>query len=78
MIGNAPTALIELVRLFREGKVRPALVVGTVVGFVNAAEAKELLVDSGLVYITVVGRKGGSTVAAAAVNALADLAANRG
>ena len=78
VIGNAPTALIELVRLFQQGKVRPALVVGTVVGFVNAAEAKELLMDSGLVYITVAGRKGGSAVAAATVNALADLAANRG
>ena len=78
VIGNAPTALIELVRLFQQEKVRPALVVGMVVGFVNAAEAKELLMDSGLVYITVAGRKGGSAVAAATVNALADLAANRG
>jgi precorrin-8X/cobalt-precorrin-8 methylmutase len=74
VIGNAPTALIELVRLFQQGEVRPALVVGMVVGFVNAAEAKELLMDSGLVYITVAGRKGGSAVAAATVNALADLA----
>jgi len=73
VIGNAPTALIELVRLFQEGEVRPALVVGMVVGFVNAAEAKELLMDSGLVYITVSGRKGGSAVAAATVNALAGL-----
>jgi precorrin-8X/cobalt-precorrin-8 methylmutase len=53
------------------------LVVGMVVGFVNASEAKELLMDSGLVYITVAGRKGGSAVAAATVNALADLAAKR-
>jgi len=73
VIGNAPTALIELVRLFQQGEVRPALVVGMVVGFVNAAEAKELLMDSGLAYITVSGRKGGSAVAAATVNALADL-----
>jgi len=78
VIGNAPTALIELVRLFQQGEVRPALVVGMVVGFVNAAEAKELLMDSGLVYITVAGRKGGSAVAAATVNALADLAAKKG
>jgi precorrin-8X/cobalt-precorrin-8 methylmutase len=77
VIGNAPTALIELVRLFQQGEVRPALVVGMVVGFVNASEAKELLMDSGLVYITVAGRKGGSAVAAATVNALADLAAKR-
>jgi precorrin-8X/cobalt-precorrin-8 methylmutase len=77
VIGNAPTALIELVRLFQQGRVRPALVVGMVVGFVNAVEAKELLMDSGLVYITVAGRKGGSAVAAATVNALADLAAKK-
>jgi precorrin-8X/cobalt-precorrin-8 methylmutase len=77
VIGNAPTALIELVRLFQQGEVRPALVVGMVVGFVNAAEAKELLMESGLVYITVAGRKGGSAVAAATVNALADLAAKK-
>lgn len=77
VIGNAPTALIELIRLFQQGEVRPALVVGMVVGFVNAAEAKELLMASGLVYITVAGRKGGSAVAAATVNALADLAAKK-
>lgn len=77
VIGNAPTALIETVRLFQQGEVRPALVVGMVVGFVNAAEAKELLMDSGLVYITVAGRKGGSAVAAATVNALADLAGKK-
>ena len=75
VIGNAPTALIELVKLSQEKVVRPALVVGMPVGFVNAAEAKELLMDSSLVHITVAGRKGGSAVAAAAVNALANLAA---
>jgi precorrin-8X/cobalt-precorrin-8 methylmutase len=47
------------------------------VGFVNAPEAKELLMQSGLVYITVAGRKGGSAVAAATINALADLAAKK-
>lgn len=77
VIGNAPTALIELVRLFQKGEVQPALVVGMVVGFVNAAEAKELLMDSGLVYISVAGRKGGSAVAAATINALADLAVKK-
>jgi precorrin-8X/cobalt-precorrin-8 methylmutase len=77
VIGNAPTALIELVKLSREGLVRPALVVGMPVGFVNAAEAKELLMDSSLVHITVAGRKGGSAVAAATINALANLAANK-
>jgi len=78
VIGNAPTALVELVRIARQEKVQPALVIGVPVGFVNAAEAKDLLMKSGLVYITVAGRKGGSAVAAAAVNALANLAANRG
>ena len=75
VIGNAPTALIELVRLHEHKELQPALVVGMPVGFVNAAEAKELLVASGLVHISVAGRKGGSAVAAAALNALADLAA---
>ena len=75
VIGNAPTALIELVRLHERGELQPALVIGMPVGFVNAAEAKELLMASGLVHISVAGRKGGSAVAAAALNALADLAA---
>ena len=75
VIGNAPTAIIELVRLHKQGILQPALVVGMPVGFVNAAEAKEMLMASGLVYISVAGRKGGSAVAAAAVNALANLAA---
>ena len=74
VIGNAPTALIELVRLHEQGILQPALVVGVPVGFVNAAEAKELLMASGLVYISVAGRKGGSAVAAATVNAIANLA----
>ena len=77
VIGNAPTALIELVRLHEQGILQPALVVGVPVGFVNAAEAKELLMASGLVYISVAGRKGGSAVAAATVNALANLAAKK-
>jgi precorrin-8X/cobalt-precorrin-8 methylmutase len=77
VIGNAPTALIELVRLHKQGILQPSLVVGMPVGFVNAAEAKELLMASGLVYISVRGRKGGSAVAAAAVNGLANLAAKK-
>ncbi|NIQ87752.1 MAG: precorrin-8X methylmutase [Deltaproteobacteria bacterium] len=77
VIGNAPTALIELVRLHEQGILQPALVVGVPVGFVNAAEAKELLMASGLVYISVAGRKGGSAVAAATVNAIANLAAKQ-
>jgi precorrin-8X/cobalt-precorrin-8 methylmutase len=74
---NAPTALIELVRLHKQGILQPNLVVGMPVGFVNAAEAKELLMASGLVYISVGGRKGGSAVAAATVNAIANLAAKQ-
>jgi precorrin-8X/cobalt-precorrin-8 methylmutase len=77
VIGNAPTALIELVRLHEKGQLQPALVVGMPVGFVNAVEAKELLMASGLVHISVAGRKGGSAVAAATVNAIANLAASR-
>ncbi len=74
-IGNAPTALFELLRLVNEEGVRPALVVGVPVGFVNAAESKEALLQSGLSFITVRGRKGGSTIAASIVNALLRLAA---
>jgi precorrin-8X/cobalt-precorrin-8 methylmutase len=73
-LGNAPTALFEMQRLAQEG-LRPALVIGVPVGFVNAAESKTALQESGLPYITVRGRKGGSTVAAAIVNALLRLAA---
>ena len=73
-LGNAPTALFEVLRLAETG-LRPALVVGVPVGFVNAAESKAALEQSDLPYITVRGRKGGSTVAAAIVNALLRLAA---
>ncbi len=69
-IGNAPTALRELLSLVREGKTSPAVVVGVPVGFVGAAEAKEELVASGIEYVTVRGRKGGSTIAVSIVNAL--------
>ena len=68
--GNAPTALIRLRELIDEGKVRPALVIATPVGFVNVVTAKELIIESGIPNITARGRKGGSTVAAAIVNAL--------
>lgn len=76
-VGNAPTALFSLLALAREG-IRPALAVGTPVGFVGAAEAKAALAQSGLPYITVEGTKGGSGVAAAAVNALLRLAKEEG
>ncbi|RMF89451.1 MAG: precorrin isomerase [Methanobacteriota archaeon] len=73
-VGNAPTALSELVRLHREDGIRPALVVGVPVGFVGAAEAKEELLEAGLPSIVVRGRRGGSAVAAAITNALLALA----
>lgn len=71
VIGNAPTALMELLKLVKEGVMRPALVIGVPVGFVGAAESKEALMRSGLNHITITGRKGGSTVAAAIANAIA-------
>lgn len=73
-IGNAPTALLEVIRLVREKDVRPALIVGVPVGFVNAAESKEELLRLEVPYITTLGRKGGSTVAVAIINALLRLA----
>ena len=69
-IGNAPTALIRLRELAEEGKVKPALVIGVPVGFVNVVESKEEIIASGLPHIVARGRKGGSNVAAAIVNAL--------
>ncbi len=74
-IGNAPTALIELVRLIREEDVRPALVVGMPVGFVSAAESKALMAEVDEVpWIVIRGRKGGSTLVVAALHALLALA----
>lgn len=73
-IGNAPTALLEVIRLVREEGVRPALLVGVPVGFVNAVESKDELLTLDVPYITTVGRKGGSTVAVATINALLKLA----
>lgn len=70
-IGNAPTALFEVLRLVKEEGVRPACIVGIPVGFVGAADSKKALMENGLVpYITVEGTKGGSPIAAAAVNAM--------
>ena len=70
-IGNAPTALFEVLRLVREAGIRPACIVGIPVGFVGAAESKAELAANDIVpYITVEGSKGGSPIAAAAVNAL--------
>lgn len=73
-IGNAPTALFELCSLIREGKAKPALVVGVPVGFVGASESKRELRSVAIPYITNRGRRGGSSIAAAVVNALLKLA----
>jgi precorrin-8X/cobalt-precorrin-8 methylmutase len=72
-IGNAPTALFHLLELLADGAPRPALVLGFPVGFVGAAEAKAALAafGNGLQYVALNGRRGGSALAAAAVNALA-------
>ena len=69
-IGNAPTALIALKDLMDQGKVRPALIIGVPVGFVNVVESKERILGCGVPYIVARGRKGGSNVAAAICNAL--------
>ncbi|NYE62752.1 precorrin-8X/cobalt-precorrin-8 methylmutase [Duganella sp. 1224] len=77
-IGNAPTALIELVRLIREEGAKPALVVGMPVGFVSAAESKDLMAEVNAVpWIIIRGRKGGSTLVVAALHALLSLAEAR-
>ncbi len=70
VIGNAPTALLRLIDLIKEGKAAPALVLGFPVGFVNAAESKDALMELDIPYITNKGRKGGSNIAASVVNAL--------
>ena len=69
-IGNAPTALVALDALMKARKVRPALVIGVPVGFVNVVESKELILASDVPHIVARGRKGGSNVAAAICNAL--------
>ena len=69
-VGNAPTALIAIEELIREGRVHPALVIGVPVGFVNVVQAKERIMTADVPYIVAKGRKGGSTVAAAILNAL--------
>lgn len=69
-IGNAPTALLRLDELIRAGRIRPALIIGVPVGFVNVVYAKETIMQTGVPYIVAAGRKGGSTIAAAICNAL--------
>ena len=69
-IGNAPTALIRLYELMEKDGFRPGMIIGVPVGFVNVVQAKELIVSADVPYIVAKGRKGGSNVAAAIVNAL--------
>jgi len=70
VIGNAPTALLKLVELVREGKASPAAIIGVPVGFVGAAESKDILTETFVPAIITRGRKGGSNVAAAILNAI--------
>jgi precorrin-8X/cobalt-precorrin-8 methylmutase len=74
VVGNAPTALLRLMELIREKRANPALIIGFPVGFVNAAESKDELMELGFPHITNKGRKGGSNIAASIVNALAIMA----
>jgi precorrin-8X/cobalt-precorrin-8 methylmutase len=78
VVGNAPTALMRIIEQIRAGRTLPALIVGLPVGFVNAAESKERLTRADVPHITNVGRKGGSAVAAAVINALLKLTAEKG
>lgn len=77
VFGNAPTALFRLKELIAEGKADPKLIIAVPVGFVGAAESKERMEELNIPYIRVKGRKGGSTVAAAIVNALMYLSGGR-
>ena len=70
VVGNAPTALLEVMEMVREGLVKPALVVGIPVGFVSAVESKDELSKTDIPFITNIGRKGGSPCASAIINAL--------
>lgn len=72
-IGNAPTALLTLLEELEKNKGKPALIIGMPVGFVNAAQSKALLAQSRWPHFTLLGRKGGSAIAAACVNAMADI-----
>ena len=69
-IGNAPTALVRLAELIDEGKVKPVLVIGAPVGFVNVVESKEIIMKCDVPYIVPKGRKGGSNIAATICNSM--------
>ena len=76
VVGNAPTSLMRIRELYDAGKFCPSLVIGVPVGFVNVVEAKEDIINSSMPYIVARGRKGGSNVAAAVMNALFYMAAD--
>jgi precorrin-8X/cobalt-precorrin-8 methylmutase len=77
-VGNAPTALLEVVKLIREEQIKPALIVGMPVGFVSAAESKQAVAAlSEIPWVITAGRKGGSTLVVAAIHALLALAESR-
>ncbi|EMJ89434.1 precorrin-8X methylmutase [Leptospira kirschneri serovar Pomona] len=84
VIGNAPTALLEIERLIRQEGIKPALIVGVPVGFVSAKESKEIILKleysntHSIPYILTMGRKGGSTIAVAILHALLLLSSKRG
>ena len=69
-IGNAPTALYEVIKMVREGLAKPSLIIGVPVGFVSAPESKQETSKTNIPFITNMGRKGGSSVASSIVNAL--------
>jgi precorrin-8X/cobalt-precorrin-8 methylmutase len=77
-VGNAPTALLRVVEHAAAGTMRPAAVIGLPVGFVHVVESKETLLSAGVPYLTALGRKGGSAVAAAVCNALLRIAGHEG
>lgn len=76
-IGNAPTALVRLYELIEDGRLKPALIIGVPVGFVNVVQSKELIMQAGVPYIVARGRKGGSNIAACICNALLYMIDNR-
>ncbi|MCL1811702.1 MAG: precorrin-8X methylmutase [Methanomassiliicoccaceae archaeon] len=69
-VGNAPTALIALHEMIKEDKIRPGLIIGVPVGFVNVVESKEMILELDIPYIVAKGRKGGSNIAATICNAM--------
>ena len=76
-IGNAPTALVRLYELIEEGNIKPELIIGVPVGFVNVVQSKELIMETEVPYIVAKGRKGGSNIAACICNALLYMAGGR-